>query len=200
MSGLRPDLQIVADWITPRSRVLDLGCGDGTLLRELQESRFVTGYGLEIDADNIGRCIRNGVNVIQTDLDQGLSDFAAGTFDYVVMTQTLQAVRRPNRLLDEMLRVGRIGIVTFPNFAFWRLRYHLAMLGRMPMSGALSYTWYETPNIHLCTIRDFEELCLQKDIRILEREVLSHDLRRPVIAGVLPNLLAEIAIYRFRRG
>ncbi|MDN5848988.1 MAG: methionine biosynthesis protein MetW [Nitrococcus sp.] len=197
---MRPDLQIVADWITPRSRVLDLGCGDGTLLRELQESRFVTGYGLEIDADNIGRCIRNGVNVIQTDLDQGLSDFAAGTFDYVVMTQTLQAVRRPNRLLDEMLRVGRIGIVTFPNFAFWRLRYHLAMLGRMPMSGALSYTWYETPNIHLCTIRDFEELCLQKDIRILEREVLSHDLRRPVIAGVLPNLLAEIAIYRFRRG
>ncbi|MDN5872164.1 MAG: methionine biosynthesis protein MetW [Nitrococcus sp.] len=197
---MRPDLQVVANWITPRSRVLDLGCGDGTLLRNLQDSRYVTGYGLEIDADKIVGCIHNGVNVIQTDLDQGLSDFAAGSFDYVVMTQTLQAVRRPERLLDEMLRVGRVGIVTFPNFAFWRLRYHLAVLGRMPMSGALSYTWYETPNIHLCTIRDFEELCRQKDIRILEREVLSHDLRRPVIAGVLPNLLAEIAIYRFRRG
>lgn len=200
MSGLRADLQVVADWITPRSRVLDLGCGDGTLLRHLQDSRCVTGYGLEIDAEKIVRCIRNGVNVIQTDLDQGLSDFDAESFDYVVMTQALQVVRRPDLLLDEMLRVGRIGIVTFPNFAFWRLRYYLAVLGRMPMSGALSYTWYETPNIHLCSIRDFEELCLQKGIRILEREVLSHDLRRPVIAGLLPNLLAEIAIYRFRRG
>lgn len=199
MSGLRADLQIVADWITPRSRVLDLGCGDGTLLRHLQDNRSVTGYGLEIDAEKIVHCIRNGVNVIQTDLDQGLSDFDAGSFDYVVMTQTLQAVRRPDLLLDEILRVGRMGIVTFPNFAFWRLRYYLAVLGRMPMSGALSYTWYETPNIHLCSIKDFEELCLQKGIRILEREVLSHDLRRPVIAGVLPNLLAEIAIYRFCR-
>lgn len=200
MSELRADLQIVADWITPHSRVLDLGCGDGTLLRYLQDSRLVTGYGLEIDAEKIVHCIRNGVNVIQTDLDQGLSDFDAESFDYVVMTQTLQAVLRPDLLLDEILRVGRMGIITFPNFAYWRLRYYLTVLGRMPMSGALSYTWYETPNIHLCSIRDFEELCLQKGIRILEREVLSHDLRRPVIAGVLPNLLAEIAIYRFRRG
>lgn len=200
MSELRADLQIVADWITPHSRVLDLGCGDGTLLRYLQESHSVTGYGLEIDSEKIVRCIRKGVNVIQTDLDQGLSDFDAESFDYVVMTQALQVVRRPDLLLDEILRVGRIGIVTFPNFAFWRLRYYLAVLGRMPMSGALSYTWYETPNIHLCSIRDFEELCAQKGIRLLEREVLSHDLRRPVIAGVLPNLLAEIAIYRFCRG
>lgn len=201
MSGLRTDLQIVADWITPNARVLDLGCGDGTLLRHLQDSRSVTGYGLEIDAEKIVHCIRNGVNVIQTDLDHGLSDFDAESFDYVVMTQTLQAVLRPDLLLDEMLRVGRMGIVTFPNFAYWRLRYYLTVLGRMPMSGALSYTWYETPNIHLCSIRDFEELCRQKSIRILEREVLSHDLRRPLlIAGILPNLLAEIAIYRFRRG
>lgn len=201
MSELRTDLQIVADWITPHSRVLDLGCGDGTLLRHLQDSRSVTGYGLEIDAEKIVHCIGNGVNVIQTDLDQGLSDFDAESFDYVVMTQTLQAVLRPDLLLDEILRVGRIGIITFPNFAYWRLRYYLTVLGRMPMSGALSYTWYETPNIHLCSIRDFEALCLQKGIRILERKVLSHDLRRPLlIAGVLPNLLAEIAIYRFRRG
>ena len=200
MSGLRADLQVVANWIKSHSRVLDLGCGDGRLLRHLQDDRSVTGYGLEIDAEKIVHCINNGVNVIQTDLDQGLSDFDAESFDYVVMTQTLQAVRRPDLLLDEILRVGRIGIVTFPNFAFWRLRYYLAVRGRMPMSGALSYTWYETPNIHLCSIRDFEELCQRKGIRILERAVLSHDLRRPIIAGAMPNLLAEIAIYRFCRG
>lgn len=199
MSGLRADLQIVADWIAPHSRVLDLGCGEGTLLRYLQDSRFVTGYGLEIDSRKIVHCIHNGVNVIQSDVNRGLSDFDAQSFDYVVMSQTLQAVRQPERLLDEILRVGRMGIVTFPNFAFWRLRCYLTVLGRMPMSGALSYTWYETPNIHLCSINDFEELCLQKGIRILEREVLSHDLRRPIIAGVLPNLLAEIAIYRLCR-
>lgn len=199
MSALRADLQVVADWIIPQSRVLDLGCGDGTLLRHLQLSRQVTGYGLEIDAEKIVRCISNGVNVIQTDLDRGLSEFDADSFDYVVMTQTLQAVRHPDRLLDEMLRVGRMGIVTFPNFAYWYLRYYLCVRGRMPMSGALSYNWYETPNIHLCSIKDFEELCLQKGIQILQREVLSHDFRRPMIAGLLPNLLAEIAIYRFRR-
>lgn len=199
MSGLRGDLQVVADWIPARARVLDLGCGDGSLLRHLQDSRQVTGYGLEIDPAKVTDCVANGVNVIHTDLDQGLSDFDADSFDTVVMTQTLQAVRRPDQLLDEMLRVGREGIVTFPNFAFWRLRYYLTVLGRMPMSGALSYGWYETPNIHLCTLRDFEELCREKGIRITRRQVLSHDLRRPLLATYFPNLLAEIAIYRFER-
>jgi len=196
---LRRDLQIVADWIGSGSRVLDLGCGDGHLLRHLYESRKVTGYGLEIDPEKISESVANGVNVIQTDLDQGLSDFEAGVFDHVVMTQTLQAVQRPDQLLLEMLRVGHEGIVTFPNFAYWRLRYHLAVLGRMPMSGALGYAWYETPNIHLCTIHDFEALCRELDIRIIERRVLSHDFRPPRLGGVLPNLLAEVALYRFRR-
>lgn len=198
-AAIRTDLQIVSEWTAPGSRVLDLGCGDGSLLRHLRERRDVTGYGLEIDPEKIVRCVENGVSVIQTDLDQGLSDFDADSFDHVIMTQTLQAVRRPDELLDEMLRVGREGIVTFPNFAYWRLRYYLAVLGRMPMSGALSYRWYETPNIHLCTIRDFEELCRSKGIRILERRVLSQWLREPVLAGLLPNLRGEVALYRFAR-
>ncbi len=196
---MRSDLRIISDWIGPSSRVLDLGCGDGSLLRHLQDSRQVTGYGLEIDPDNIVACIRNRVNVIQTDLDRGLSDFDADSFDYVVMTQTLQAVHYPDRLLDEMLRVGREGIVTFPNFAYWRVRMHLAWKGRMPVSGALPHTWYNTPNIHLCTITDFEALCHSKGIRILQRMVLDHTHRRRWPSHLLPNLMGEIAMYRFRR-
>jgi methionine biosynthesis protein MetW len=199
MSTLRPDLEIISDWIAPGTRVLDLGCGDGTLLRHLQESRGVNGYGLEIAPENIVACVRNGVNVLQTDLDAGLSDFDPDSFDYVVMSQTLQAVRYPDRLLDEMMRVGHEGIVTFPNFAHWRLRYHLALKGRMPMSGALPHSWYDTPNIHLCTIHDFEALCREKGIRILQRMVLDHTHRRRWPSHLLPNLMGEIAMYRFRR-
>lgn len=197
--SMRSDLEIIANWIRPGTRVLDLGCGDGALLRHLQETRNVTGYGLEIDPDNIVACLRNGVNVIQTDLDQGLSDFDADSFDYVVMSQTLQAVLYPDRLIDEMMRVGREGIVTFPNFGHWRLRYHLALKGRMPVSSALPHSWYDTPNIHLCTIKDFEALCDAKNLEILERLVLDHRLRRSWAGSLLPNLIGEIALYRFRR-
>lgn len=200
MSALRLDLRAVADWIKPNSRVLDLGCGDGSLLRYLFETRQVTGYGLEIDPYNVTDCVENRVNVIQTDLDQGLPDFDDDSFDYVVMTQTLQAVRYPDWLLGEMLRVGREGIVTFPNFGHWRLRLYLALHGRMPMSGALHHTWYNTPNIHLCTIKDFESLCEQKNIEILERQVLDHTMRPRRRSGMLPNILGEVALYRFQRG
>jgi len=197
--AMRSDLQIIADWIQPGSRVLDLGCGDGALLRHLQETRSVNGYGLEIDPANIVACLHNGVNVVQMDLDEGLSDFDTNSFDYVVMSQTLQAVLYPDQLIDEMMRVGREGIVTFPNFGHWRLRYHLAFKGRMPMSSALPHSWYNTPNIHLCTIKDFEALCRTRNLRILERLVLDHSHRRRMPSKLLPNLLGEIALYRFRR-
>lgn len=196
---LSPEFQLISDWIRPGSRVLDLGCGDGHLLRHLRETRNVTGYGLEIDQQNILRCVRNGINVIQTDLDEGLQDFDADSFDYVVMTQTLQAVHYPDRLLEEMLRVGRQGIVTFPNFAHWSLRLHLSLRGRMPVSRALPHAWYDTPNIHLCTVRDFEALCAARQIGILERNVADAHYRESALARTWPNLFGAVALYRFER-
>jgi methionine biosynthesis protein MetW len=199
MSALRPDLAIISQWIRPGSRVLDLGCGDGTLLKHLQDERQVSGYGLEIDHDNVVACIRNNVDVIQTDLDAGLNDFDPDSFDYVVMTQTLQAVSYPQRLIQEMLRIGRQGIVTFPNFGYWRVRMHLALKGRMPVSSALPHNWYDTPNIRLCTLRDFEALCRERGIRILERHVLDHAHHERRFSRLLPNLLGEVAMYRFEQ-
>lgn len=201
MTALRPDLAIISEWIQPGSRVLDLGCGDGTLLDHLRRTRNVDGYGLEIDPDNVVSCIQRGVSVIQSDLDAGLTDyFDDNSFDYVVMTQTIQAVHYPSRLLSEMLRVGREGIVTFPNFGHWSSRIQLALGGRMPQSRALPNEWYDTPNIHLCTLRDFEALCHRLDIDILQRNVVDTAHRSSLGMTLLPNLLGEIALYRFRRG
>lgn len=201
MKTLRPDLAIISEWIQPGSRVLDLGCGDGMLLEHLMVSRNVDGYGLEIDPDNVVRCIQRGVSVIQSDLDAGLTDyFDDNSFDYVVMTQTIQAVHYPSRLLSEMLRVGREGIVTFPNFGHWSSRLQLALGGRMPQSRALPNEWYDTPNIHLCTLKDFEALCHRLDIDILQRNVVDTAHRSNLGMKLLPNLLGEIALYHFRHG
>jgi methionine biosynthesis protein MetW len=197
--SLRPDLSIISEWIRPGSRVLDLGCGDGALLKHLQETRKVTGYGLEIDDDNVTRCIEAGVNVIQTDLDAGLQDFSGKSFDYVIMTQTLQAVHFPDRLLEEMLRLGNEGIVTFPNFAHWYNRLQLSVGGRMPMSRTLPNPWYSTPNIHLCTVKDFEQLCHERSIHILQRTMVTQEHRRTAGGKLLPNLLGRNALYRFNR-
>jgi len=200
-AALRPELEIISEWIKPGSRVLDLGCGDGTLIKYLQEHREVSGYGLEIDPENVVKCIQNGVDVIQTDLDNGLSDyFDDASLDYVVMTQTLQAMHFPGWMLKEMLRVGREGIVTFPNFGHWRHRLQLMLGGRMPKSPVLPDEWFDTPNIHLCTFRDFEELCRREEIRIIERCVADHRHRSGLGMSLLPNLLGEVAIYRFTKG
>jgi len=191
LSG-RHDFDAIAGWIRPGAHVLDLGCGDGSLLRFLREARSATGYGIEIDDARIIASVRNGVNVIQSDLESGLSGFETGSFDYVILSQTLQAVRHTERILREMLRVGREGIVSFPNFGFWRHRLQIAG-GRMPVSRHLPYHWYDTPNVHLFTLRDFEAFCDGHGVRILERISMNEDGRR---ITALPNLLAALAVYR----
>ncbi|MEO7727615.1 MAG: methionine biosynthesis protein MetW [Burkholderiales bacterium] len=190
----RADFAAIANWIKPGARVLDLGCGDGTLLRFLAEQRDTIGYGVEIDDDGLYACARNGVNVIQGDMERGLSAFADDSFDYVILSQTLQAVRSSERVVDEMLRVGREGIVTFPNFGYWRNRLQV-IGGNMPMSANLPYAWFDTPNIHLCTITDFEHFCRDHGVRILERIVMTHGNA----VTLMPNLLGSLAVYRFER-
>jgi methionine biosynthesis protein MetW len=196
--GLRPEHRLIADWIGQGARVLDLGCGDGLFLGELQRTKGVTGYGIEIDPDNIVACLERGVNVIRANLDDGLGDFDADSFDYVIMTQTVQAMRFPHTLLDDILRIGREGIVTFPNMGHWKCRLQFA-LGRMPVTRHLPHTWYDTPNIHMCTIDDFEDLCAGRDIAVLERAIVDSQHRALIGMRLLPNLLAEIAVYRIRR-
>lgn len=196
---LRTDLQLISEWIRPGAHVLDLGCGDGTLLAYLRDTSQVTGYGLEIDDTNIVRCIEAGINVIHRDLDEGLADFADHSFDYVIVTQTLQAIRYPDRLLKEMLRIGHEGIVTFPNFGHWRCRLQLLVDGRMPIPQTLPHEWYESESIHLCTLRDFEMLCEKEAIEILQRTVVDRTHRSRLRTRLSPNLFGEIALYRLKR-
>ena len=190
----RPDFAAIAAWIPTGASVLDLGCGDGSLLRYLKEKRAVRGYGVEINDRDIVSCIVNGVSVIQNNLDSGLSDFEDNAFDFVILSQTLQATRHTEALMQEMLRVGREGIVSFPNFGHWRNRLSI-MLGNMPVSRVLPYQWYDTPNVHLCTLDDFEDFCGAHRVTVLERRVMSG--KRQVRA--LPNLLGSTAVYRFER-
>lgn len=190
----RHDFETIAQWVAPNSRVLDLGCGDGTLLRHLKETRNALGYGIENADANILACMRNGINVIQMNLEEGLSGFEPGSFDYVILSQTLQAMRHTEQAIREMLRVGKQGIVAFPNFGHWSNRWQIAN-GRMPVTPNLPYQWFDTPNIHLCTLEDFEAFCRDHGVRILERIVM-HDGR---VVSFLPNLLGSLAVYRFEK-
>lgn len=191
----RPEFDAIAAWIEPGAQVLDLGCGDGSLLRYLKETRRAMGYGIDIDDANVLASVRNRINVLQSDLESGLAGFESGSFDYVILSQTLQAVRHTEQIIGEMLRVGRQAIVTFPNFGYWGHRLQV-LAGRMPVSPTLPYQWYDTPNVHLFTLRDFESFCADHGIRILERVVMD----RGRIVSVLPNLLGSLAVYRFDRG
>lgn len=192
--GERPDFAAIAAWIPNGATVLDLGCGDGSLLRYLKETREVKGYGVEISDHDIVSCIGNGVNVIQNDLESGLADFESNSFDYVLLSQTLQATRHTEELIEEMLRVGREGIVSFPNFGYWQNRLDV-LRGSMPVSEDLPYQWYDTPNVHLCTLHDFENFCHNQRVTILERRVMTDGS----VVKVLPNLLGSTAVYRFKR-
>ena len=194
---LRPDLQIISEWIRPNSSVLDLGCGNGDLLEYLAHNLNVRGLGLEINETDIVTCIERGVDVIQLDLSKGLVDyFDRDMFDFVVMTQTLQALSKPVQLLQEMLRIGNEGIVAFPNMGYWRNRMQFLLRGRMPITEALPAAWYMTENIHLCTIKDFEDLCRDVKIHILERIVLDTTHKSRLGSRFLPNLSGEIVLYR----
>lgn len=197
--NLRRDLELIADWIRPGAHVLDLGCGDGTLLAYLGEVKQTTGYGLEIDPGNIARCISRGVDVIQTDLDRGLPEFNSDGFDYVIMTQSLQALHFPDHVLEEMLRIGREAITSFPNMGHWKCRVQLALSGHMPVTRTLPHRWYDTPNIHLCTVHDFERLCHERGYQILERAAVDRHHRTTSAARLLPNVFGESALYRFRK-
>lgn len=190
----RHDFQIISDWIQPNARVLDLGCGDGNLLKYLQNARQVRGYGVELADKNVLACVQNGVNVIQRDLEAGLAEFASDTFDYVVLSQTLQAMHHTEAILREMLRVAREGIVTFPNFGYWKNRVQV-LRGNMPVSPDIPYQWYNTPNVHLCTMHDFEALCDKLNIHIRERIVMTGGKR----VSFLRNLTGSLAFYRFER-
>ena len=196
---MRFDLALIQDWIKPGSRVLDLGCGDGTLLAALRDNRQVAGLGVEIDPDDITHCIARGIAVVEQDLNASLANFQSGSFDVVVMTLALQALQYPHLVLDEMLRIGDECIVTFPNFGHWRARGHLVLRGRMPISKFLPYTWYDTPNIHFCTVRDFEALCEEKNIRILDRAVVGAGNDEGLLARSWPNLFGVTAVYHISR-
>jgi methionine biosynthesis protein MetW len=190
----RYDFELISSWIPERSRVLDLACGDGILLAGLAATRGVRGYGVEIDEAHVLAAVKNGVNVIQDDLETGLATFRDGAFDFVILSQTLQAMHNVEGVMNAMLRVGREGIVTFPNFGYWRHRLDVAR-GRMPVSKTLPHTWYNTPNLHLCTVKDFEDLCRKVGAEILEERVIHGGSQ----VTVLPNLLGSLGVFRFRR-
>lgn len=196
---MRLDLAHIQRWINPGSRVLDLGCGDGEFLQMLQENHRVNGLGLEIDPEDITQALSRGLNIVEQNLDSGLANFPDQSFDTVVMAHALQAVHYPDRVLDEMLRIGRQCVVTFPNFGHWRCRLYLGTHGRMPVSKSMPFSWYDTPNIHFCTVQDFEQLCHDKGIKILEREMVGNTERKPLLASSWPNLFATTAIYHITR-
>lgn len=195
----RPDFDVIAGWVQPGHRVLDLGCGDGSLLRKLIETRNVQGWGVDIEDANVLAAMRNGINVIQSNLENGLADFADNAFDHVVLSRTLQTVRHTEAILREMLRVGREAVVSFPNFAYWR-NLRSVLDGRMPVSEDLPYQWYDSPNVRFFTLLDFEALCTQMGLAIVERRVLDE-------AGQIVNadhardlnFLGSLAVYRLTR-
>ncbi len=197
-TAIRVDLQIIADMIAEDSRVLDVGCGSGALLDYLARFKQVDGRGIELSTQGVNACVSTGLSVIQGDANTDLKDYPDYAFDYVVLSQTLQAMNNPRVVLEQLLRIGRRAIISFPNFAHWRVRYQVAINGCMPVSATLPYQWYETPNIHFCTIKDFGILCREMGIKVERSMSLDSNgsaVRQVNLAPFLSNLFGEQAVF-----
>lgn len=198
---IRRDLLLIAEMVAPKSRVLDVGCGDGTLLEYLTREKQVDGRGIEVRQAGVNACVARGLSVVQGDADTDLDDYPNNAFDYAILSLTLQATRNPRQVLRSLLRIGRRAIVSFPNFGYWRVRLQLLAQGRMPMTEALDDPWYETQNIHLCTIRDFDELCAREGIVVEQRIAVDGSGNREGwrLEGRHANFFGAQAVYLLRR-
>lgn len=188
--------EVVTKIIDKNSRVLDLGCGDGALFSKLIKEKNVTGVGIEINQDAVIRALDKGVAVIQGDIDEGLKQFPDKSFDYAILNQTLQSTEKPDLVMDEMLRVAKKAVVSFPNFAYWKVRFYLFFKGKMPKSKSLPYEWYNTPNIHLMTVNDFFEFCKKRNIKILKSVYLTRNKARSgILIRTVTNFFTEEAVF-----
>ena len=192
----RGDIDTIVSWVPEGGKVLDLGCGDGELLHQLQNKKRVEGLGVDIDPANIVAAVSRGLCVVQQDMEDGLQNFAGSRFDAVIIAYSLQVLERPHAVLERIVNIGNEAIVTFPNFGHWRSRLSLLLSGRMPKTKALPYSWFDTPNIHFCTVADFEALCKDLNIVVVERRMSS---RAGLLAQLWPNLFAKSASYRITR-
>ena len=193
----RKDFKLISEWIQPNSSVLDLGCGDGSLLKLLIEKRNIRGYGIDTSVDKIIKSVNNNINVINTNINHKLDYFSNKSFNYVILAQSLQVVENPVGLIREMLRVGDEAIISFPNMGYWKSRLYLFLKGRMPVTEELPHSWYSTPNIHLCTIKDFKEMCNMNEFTIME-EVINNRENSNLSSNYFSNFFAESVIFRIK--
>lgn len=186
--------KIITDWVPFRSKVIDFGCGDGSLLKDLINTKNICGYGVEIDHQMIDKCIEKGISVIEKDIDKGIQDFELSNFDIAIMASSIQCLKNPNIAMRRMLRLSNKCIVTLPNFGYWKCRLAL-LAGKMPVTPSLPSSWYETENLHLCTIRDFEKLCSDSGFIIDERIFLNSSSKKGLLASIMPNIFASEGVY-----
>lgn len=197
---IRKDLEMISNLIEPNSRVLDLGCGKGELLLYLKEKKNISGFGIEIDIDEVVECLSKGLNVIHYDINKGLSFIDDNSFDYVVLSKTIQQLRAPGKLIEDVLRISRNAIISFPNFGNFKVRFYLLFKGKMPVTSELPYSWFDTPNIHLFTLKDFRNLCEVKSIKIEKEIPIFYVFGKPIFIRLLPNLISDEVIVLIRKG